>query len=104
VARPTNIYLSNPLARAATVKNRTRPSGLAVYSAPADSKSGTQSRPKSTHRVPHPRETATIERLIYVQTDAPDYPVDGLKADGYQCKPLGVSANTGPPAGIPSSP
>jgi hypothetical protein len=47
VARPTTSHPSNQLARAATVKNRTRPSGLAVHSAPADFPSGKQSRHES---------------------------------------------------------
>ena len=49
---------TNPLTRSATVKNRSRPSGLAVCSAPADSQSGTQSRSKSTHHRHARRATA----------------------------------------------
>jgi hypothetical protein len=62
VARPQTPHHSNPLTRAATVKNRSRPLGLAVYSAPADSVTGTQSRSKPAHRGYARRVTATIQR------------------------------------------
>lgn len=50
VARTTTSHQPIQPTRDATVKNRTSPQGLAVYSAPADSKSGTQSRGESGTR------------------------------------------------------